>query len=65
MVAQRIPWAELLKRIWGVDALRCEKCGGAMAAIAIIEDTDEIARYLAHVGLATPKQARGPPEMAA
>src|SRR5208282_1119476 len=23
----RIPWAELLRRVWDLDALRCERCG--------------------------------------
>ena len=35
---ERMPWAELLKRVWGTDALRCSKCGGWRTIRASITD---------------------------
>jgi hypothetical protein len=32
-----IPWAELLKRVFGVDALVCPRCGGRMVLRAVVE----------------------------
>lgn len=37
-LARRIAWAELLKRVFEVDALRCPDCGGRMRWIAAITD---------------------------
>ena len=62
---QPIPWHDLLRRILGVDSLRCPKCGRTMQVVAVIEDKDEAARYLAHVGLKEEKTTRGPPVQAA
>lgn len=59
-------WAELLKRIWGLDALECPKCAGRMTAPAVVEDPAEIARYLQHTGQATVHtRVQAPPELAA
>jgi hypothetical protein len=63
----RLPWAELLRRVWDLDALRCA-CGGRMQPIALIQDPDEAERYLRHVDQFTPLPAaarsRGPPAVA-
>jgi hypothetical protein len=65
-VQSPVKWADLLKRIWGMDALECPKCGATMSAMAVMQDAAEIARYLGHVGQSTVfERARGPPEMAA
>ena len=61
----RVPWSDLLKRVWNLDALRCAACGKTMVALAVIQETAEIARYLAHAGLTAPKLSSGPPVMAA
>jgi hypothetical protein len=29
--SSRVPWAELLRRVWHIEALRCEHAGGAYA----------------------------------
>ena len=56
----------MLKRVWGLDALECPKCGGGMTALAVVEDAAEIARYLQHTGQATVHaRAQAPPELAA
>ena len=61
----RVPWAQLLQRVWNLDVLRCAACGKTMVALAVIQEPAEIARYLAHAGLTAPKLSRGPPSMAA
>jgi hypothetical protein len=64
--ASPVKWADLLKRVWGIDALSCPKCGGRMTALAVVEDADEVARYLANTGQATVHQrAQAPPDLAA
>lgn len=64
----RIPWAELLRRVWDLDALRCERCGGRMKPVALIQDLAEADRYLRQTGQYTPLPAaarsRGPPAVA-
>ena len=35
-------WATLrFRRVWGVEALKCEGCGGGMKFIAVIKDRDD------------------------
>ena len=46
-----IPWAELLRRSFGKDVLRCPTCGGKRFRIALITDPRVIARILSHIGL--------------
>ncbi len=51
-VPTRVPWAELLRRVWDLDSLRCEHgasrgqaarraCGGRMQPVATIQDPVE------------------------
>jgi len=37
-----MPWADLLMRVWRIDALRCPYCGGRMRVICAISDPDAI-----------------------
>ena len=46
--AMRQRWAELLKRIYEADALRCRRCGGEMRIISFILDPEVIAAILRH-----------------
>jgi hypothetical protein len=59
------PWAELLKRTFGVDGLECPKCKGRMKLLAVVTEAKSIQRMLRHVGEATEpparEPARGPP----
>ena len=48
----RYSWAELLKRVFAVDVLRCGNCAGRRQVIALITDPDPIHRILTHLGLA-------------
>ncbi len=58
-------WAELLKRVYRIDALICEHCGGARRVLAAIIEHDAIRKVLAHLGLPTEPpeitRARPPP----
>ena len=59
------PWAELLRRTFGIDVLHCEKCNGRLKLMAMVTDPKSIARYLGALGEPTePPQrtpCRGPP----
>lgn len=46
---KRMNWADLLMRVWAIDALRCPHCGGRMRVIAAIHDPDAITAILAAV----------------
>ena len=63
---KRIPWAQLLLRVFRVDVEKCE-CGDRLRLLAFITDPLEARRYLDHVGLpsATPviAAARAPPQV--
>lgn len=43
-------WAACLRKIFEVDPVRCEKCGGEMRLAAVIPDDRELDRILAHQG---------------
>jgi hypothetical protein len=40
-VPSGIPWAEFLRRVWDLDALRCESCGGRLHPVALVRDLAE------------------------
>jgi hypothetical protein len=44
------PWAELLKRTFGIDVETCPRCGGRMRLLAVITDLASAARFLRHQG---------------
>jgi hypothetical protein len=54
---RRIAWADLLKRVFEVDALRCPACGGRMRLLAAITDSSVARRVFECLAL-TP---RAPP----
>ena len=55
-------WAIMLAKVFGIDVLKCEQCGGQLNPIAALKDQAGIARYLRHVGINPLPPARGPPE---
>ena len=58
-------WAELFKRVFRLDVLVCDRCGGPRKLLAAILEADVIRKVLAHLGLATEppliEPARPPP----
>jgi hypothetical protein len=62
---QRLPWADLLRRVFGIDVLVCPKCAGPRRVLAAIHDPAAIARVLAALGLTAagvdPAGCRAPP----
>jgi hypothetical protein len=57
MRLRRLRWAALLQRVFGLDALRCPRCGATLRFIATIEDPAIARRILECIGL----PARTPP----
>jgi hypothetical protein len=64
----QIPWAELLKRTFGIDPERCNRCGGKLRPIAVIvryELIDQILKSLkiksCRLALGESRDPRGPP----
>ena len=56
----RRSWAELLERTFGVDVLRCPRCGGRRHQIATITDPIVARKILAHLGLRSEPPALAP-----
>ena len=50
----------LLRRVFNVDVLRCEHCGGKRRLLALIQDPFVVRRILGHLGLPTEPTAIAP-----
>jgi len=63
--ARRLPWAELLRRVFADDVLHCP-CGGRRSVVAVVTVVAVARVVLATLGLptdlATFAPARGPPQ---
>ena len=63
--AYRLPWADLLRRVFDVDVLACARCGGRMTLLAFVHERRAVRRVLLHLGLPADvepvERARGPP----
>jgi len=57
VLQRRVSWAELLQRVFEVDALCCPKCGGRMRVLSAITDPAVAARILRCLAL----PSRAPP----
>ena len=65
-------WARRLKRVFAIEIQDCARCGGKLKVIARIEESEVIARILAHLENTAPNQsqpelplgARAPPRQA-
>jgi hypothetical protein len=53
----RVPWAELLRKVFALDVLECPRCQGRLELIAFIAEPTVARRILDHLGLAS----RAPP----
>jgi hypothetical protein len=58
---QRLAWAELLKRTFAVDVLRCAHCGSRRELLAVVMKADAVAAILTHLGLDTDDAGPRPP----
>ena len=56
----RTLWAELLRRVYLVDALTCPHCGATRRLLAFVTDQSAIHRILDHLA----RTGRGPPDEA-
>jgi hypothetical protein len=57
-------WARLIRKIYEVDPLVCQKCKGQMRIIAFIEEQEIVKKILKHLGLYLVRSkppARAPP----
>ncbi len=55
----RVPWADLLKKVFALDVLACP-CGGRLQLIAFIAEATVAKRILDHLGLDSPGTAARP-----
>ena len=65
-VPARLPWADLLRRVFLVDILCCTRCGGRRRILEAVTEPAAAARILSHLGLdpqcPSQESARAPPE---
>jgi hypothetical protein len=53
----RVPWAELLRKVFALDVMECPRCAGRLELLAFIVDGGVARRILDHLALAS----RSPP----
>ena len=59
----RHPWPWLLQRVFAVDVLTCQKCGGRLRIVEIAKKPDDISRILSDLGYPS-APPRAPPRTA-
>ena len=57
----RLPWADLLRRVYEIDVRRCPDCGGGLRVIAYLTDPDVTKKILDHLHLPSTPPPRGAP----
>ena len=66
MLARRLDWAALLRRVFGDEVTQCPRCGDALRVLAFITDINVTAHILEHLGLTSDvvriAPARAPPD---
>jgi hypothetical protein len=50
MTGPRADWATLLRRSHDIDVLDCPRCHGRLRLLAVVRDTAQARRFLAHLG---------------
>lgn len=50
---RRINWADLLRRVFAIDVLRCDRCQSPMRILAVINDGEDSRAILEHLHLPT------------
>ena len=61
---RRYAWAELLKRVFSVDVLACDRCGGRMKILCAINPPDAIREILDCLGLPSKPPPISPAKLA-
>jgi putative transposase len=63
----RLPWAELLRRVFREEVLECNRCGGRRVVLAFLIERSAVKAILEHLRLPTTgppvATARGSPQM--
>ena len=59
--ARRRAWANLIRRVFEIDPLVCNNCGGSMRIISVILEHKVITKILGHLARKGIKPGRGPP----
>ena len=54
-------WSKMLARVFKIDVLKCDGCGGKLRPVCAIIDSDSIRRYLKHMNIDYDPPPRGPP----
>jgi hypothetical protein len=54
-------WAEMIRKVYEVDPLRCPICGGQMSIISFIEEPKTIDRIIGHLKLTFEAERPPPP----
>jgi hypothetical protein len=57
---RRSSWADLMRHAFGLDLLRCTRCGAKMLLLATVLDRITIRRILAHLRLPTDPEPTAP-----
>ena len=57
----RVPWAELLKRTFATDVLRCAVCQAQVRVVAVLRSPSVVTKILEHLGLAATRPRTHPP----
>ena len=50
-LGRRGSWAELLRRVYGIDGMLCPRCGGSLRFIAALTEGSAVRTLLAHLDL--------------
>jgi hypothetical protein len=59
---RRWPWARLLRRVFAIEVLVCERCGGPRRILGAVTEPRAVHRLLAALGLAAqPRPGRPVP----
>ena len=51
--SRRLPWSELLRRVYKLDLTVCSNCKGLLTIIAFITDAEVVCKILTHLKLPT------------
>jgi hypothetical protein len=65
--SRKIPrrgWAEMIRKVYEVDPLRCPQCGGTMKLIAFLTEFEVVDRIINHLKLVFVATKPPPPRIA-